>query len=124
MDKHRIKKDLIDIQEIIADEIDHLFKTEEDNYTENRLQGIFDDIQDAIDQFRYIDDPHAFNTEVIERQKKYQSATDKKIDGLEEELMVVRTENESLKMAISRANDTIKEQTGAIRMLKELLKEM
>lgn len=118
--REQMKHDLNNILGDLGSWIDD----EPEGYEANRLQDAFDLLGEAIDQFRYVDHPEAFNEEVLERRKKVMSAADKKIADLEKQIMVEHTENESLKMAISRANDTIKEQTGAIKMLKELLKEM
>ncbi len=123
MDKKTREQMKHDLNNILGD-LGSWIDGEPEGYEANRLQDAFDLLGEAIDQFRYVDHPEAFNTEVLERRKKMMAATDKKIQDLEKQIMVEHTENESLKMAISRANDTIKEQTGAIKMLKELLKEM
>ena len=123
MDKNTREKMKHDLNNILGD-LGGWIDEEPEGYEYNRLQDAFDLLGEAIDHLRYIDHPEAFNTEVIEPRKRMMSATDKQIADLEKKVMVERTENESLKMAISRANDTIKEQTGAIKMLKELLKEM
>lgn len=119
-----IKRNLIDVQETLADEIAKVTDDEDTGYEWSRLQDAFDLVSEAIDQLRYITDPIAYNTEVIEKFKNQRKTNEERIANLENQILHMNTELESYKMAISRANDTIKEQIGAIKILKELLKEV
>ena len=114
------KTKIIEVQEELTTELE----TAEFEYEINRIQDAVDALQGALDQLRYIDDPAAYQTEIVEAFKKRRQDEKDQIDRLTKEALANNKEIASYKMAISRANDTIKEQTGAIKMLKELLKEM
>lgn len=124
--KEWVKTNALNLQEELTNAVEELAESEDinDGYKANRYQDAADACQDIMDQMRYIDDPDAFNKEVIEWQKVRRQKFEGRIEDMERELRLANKEIESYKMAISRANDTIKEQTGAIKMLKELLKEV
>ena len=121
-----VKEQALALQEELTDAVEELADSdnEVDGYKANRFQDAADALQDVMDHMRYINDPKAFNTEVIEAHKTWRQINEERIASLEKELRSANTDIESYKMAISRANDTIKEQIGAIKMLKELLREV